>query len=71
MTGVVHASNSEVIRQREHLANWLSDRIQREPQMWGVWPDAGQRWQFASRLLELRSRIRSCRITEAAEVAAL
>jgi hypothetical protein len=68
---VVHATNSLVIRQRVQAVRLLADTIQAHPQYWGVWSDADKRWLLASRLLEMRSRVQSCAIAEAAEVAAL
>jgi ABC-type sugar transport system substrate-binding protein len=68
---VVHATNSLVIRQRVQAVRLLADTIQAHPQHWGVWSDADKRWLLASRLLEMRSRVQSCAIAEAAEVAAL
>lgn len=71
VTPVVHPSDSIVIRQRVQNVNLLADLIQRDPKSWGVWADADRRWLFAARLLEMRNRVRSCAIREAAEVAAL
>lgn len=68
---VIHPQNSFVIRQRVQATRLMADVIQQQPQSWGVWPDADKRWRFAARLLELRNRVRSCAIREAAEVAAL
>jgi hypothetical protein len=68
---VIHPQNSFVIRQRMQNTNLLADVIAMDPKGWGVWPDADKRWKLAARLLELRNRVRSCRIAEAAEVAAL
>jgi ABC-type sugar transport system substrate-binding protein len=68
---VVHATNSLVIRQRVQAVRLLADTIQAHPQHWGVWSDADKRWLLASRLLEMRERVRSCAIAEAAEEAAL
>ncbi len=67
----VHPTNSLTIRQRVQAVNALADTIQAHPSAWGVWPDNAQRHLFASRLLELRGRIESCAIREAAEEAAL
>lgn len=68
---MVHPENSQTIRQRVQAVNTLADVIQMDPQNWGVWPDHAQRHLFASRLLDMRNRVRSCAIREAAEVAAL
>ena len=68
---VIHPSESLVIRQRVQAVNTLADTIMMDPRSWGVHADADKRWRFASRLLELRNRVRSCQIEEAAEVAAL
>jgi len=71
VTPVVHPENSPTIRQRVQAVNTLAETISMDPRGWGVWPDADKRWLLASRLLEMRNRVRSCRIREAAEVAAL
>ena len=68
---VIHLPESFVIRQRVQETNTLADTIAMSPQAWGVHADADKRWKLAARLLELRNRVRSCRIAEAAEVAAL
>ncbi len=71
VTNMVHDDESETIRKRVQAANLLADVIQMDPKSWGVFPDEMQRLRLASRLLELRNRVRSCQIREAAEVAAL
>lgn len=68
---VIHPTESIVIRQRVQATNTLADTIAQQPSAWGVWADADKRWRFASRLLDLRNRVRSCAIREAAEVASL
>jgi hypothetical protein len=66
-----HEKRGLLIRQRTQAARIMSDHIQAHPSAWGVWSDDRERWRLASRLLELRERIRSCQIAEAAEEAAL
>jgi len=68
---MVHPENSIVIRQRVQAVNLLADVISMHPSAWGIWPHEQERLLFASRLLEMRNRVRSCQIREAAEVAAL
>lgn len=68
---IIHPSESIVIRQRVQATNALADAIKMDRKSWGVWADADKRWLLAARLLELRNRVRSCAIREAAEVAAL
>lgn len=71
VTPVVHDSESLTIRQRVQNVNLLADVIQMDPRSWGVWADEKERLLFASRLLEMRNRVRSCSIEEAREVASL
>lgn len=68
---MIHDEQSILIRQRVQNVNLLADVIQMDPKSWGVYPSEQDRRRLASRLLEMRARVRSCAIREAAEVAAL
>jgi hypothetical protein len=59
------------IAQRREAVALLTAEIQGHPKDWGVWPDRRALHLLASRLLEMRRRVRFCQIEEAREVAAL
>lgn len=61
---VVHPRNSAVIRQRMQAVRLLADAIQEDPSGWGGWSSTRQCRLLASRLLELRTRVRTGRVSE-------
>lgn len=63
-------SDAEQIRERQAEVSALAHDILTHPVQWGVLEPV-ECEALAARLLEMRNRVRSCRIAEAAEVASL
>lgn len=61
---VVHPTASTVIRQRAEAVRLLAETIQSDPSGWGGWSSTRQCRLLASRLLELRTRVRTGRVSE-------